>query len=89
VKLLRAMMGGQHIAYRKAIKDSNKLEYVVIELEDAPNWVMRSASHRGTLPPWSGRWALPARRAVIDYSSRTIPAVHALLSRGNAQNGAS
>jgi type VI secretion system secreted protein Hcp len=39
VKLLRAMTGGQHIdtgkiTCRKAIKDSNKLEYLVIDLED-------------------------------------------------------
>jgi type VI protein secretion system component Hcp len=39
VNLLRAMTGGQHIdtgkiTWRKAIKDSNKLEYLVIDLED-------------------------------------------------------
>jgi type VI secretion system secreted protein Hcp len=39
VKLLRAMTGGQHIdkgkiTCRKAIKDSNKLEYLTIDLDD-------------------------------------------------------
>jgi type VI secretion system secreted protein Hcp len=39
VKLLRAMSGGQHIptgkiTCRKAIKDSDKLEYLVIDLTD-------------------------------------------------------
>src|ERR1700688_686846 len=30
----------------------------------APSRVIRSASHRGTWPPWRGKSALPARRVI-------------------------